>query len=344
MSTLLESKPAPRDRLGRGLRDLRISVTDRCNFRCPYCMPAEVFGEHYAFLPRREVLSYEEIARLAAIFVDLGARKLRITGGEPLVRSDLPRLVEHLARIPGVEDLALTTNGYLLAAQARALRDAGLRRVTVSLDALDPVVFGRMNGLELPVERVLEGLEAAARVGLTPLKINSVVVAGENESEILPLARRFRGTPHVLRLIEFMDVGTLNRWDATRVVPAREILARIDAEHPLDPIEPSYAGEVAQRFRYRDGQGEIGIIGSVTQPFCGGCTRARLSADGRLFTCLFAAQGTSLKEPLRAGASDDALRDRIRGIWTRRADRYSEERATLRAQSGGRVEMYQIGG
>ncbi len=334
----------PRDRLGRGLRDLRISVTDRCNFRCPYCMPAEVFGEHYAFLPRREVLSYEEITRLAAIFVELGARKLRITGGEPLVRSDLPRLVEQLARIPGVDDLALTTNGYLLAGQAQRLRDAGLRRITVSLDALDPRIFARMNGLELSVERVLEGLEAAERAGLAPLKINSVVVAGENESEILPLARRFRGTPHVLRLIEFMDVGTLNRWDATRVVPAREILARIEAEHPLEPIEPSYAGEVAQRFRYRDGRGEIGIISSVSQPFCGACTRARLSADGRLFTCLFAAHGTNLKEPLRSGASDAELRDLLTGIWTQRADRYSEERATLRAQSGGRIEMYQIGG
>jgi cyclic pyranopterin phosphate synthase len=336
--------PAPRDLRGRLLRDLRISVTDRCNFRCPYCMPSEVFGEHYAFLPRREVLSYEEIARLAAIFVELGARKLRITGGEPLLRSDLPRLVEQLARLDGVEDLALTTNGYLLAGQAQALRDAGLRRVTVSLDALDPQIFGRMNGLDLPVARVLEGLEAAERVGLAPLKINCVVVAGENESELLPLARRFRGTLHVLRLIEFMDVGTLNRWDSTRVVPAREILARIGAEHPLEPVAPTYAGEVAQRYRYRDGQGEIGIISSVSQPFCGDCTRARLSADGRLFTCLFAATGTSLKEPLRAGASDAALREQIAGIWARRSDRYSEERATLRAQASGRVEMYQIGG
>ena len=337
------TSPVPRDRRGRLLRDLRISVTDRCNFRCPYCMPAEVFGEHYAFLPRREVLSYEEIARLAALFVELGARKLRITGGEPLVRADLPRLIEQLARIPGVEDLALTTNGYLLAAQAQALRDAGLRRATVSLDALDPRIFARMNGMDLSVERVLEGLEAAERAGLAPLKINSVVVAGENESELLPLARRFRGTPHVLRLIEFMDVGTLNRWDPARVLPAREILARISAEHPLEPIAPSYPGEVAQRFRYRDGQGEIGMISSVSQPFCGGCTRARLSADGRLFTCLFAAEGTSLKDPLRAGASDAALRELVTGIWTRRSDRYSEERATLRAQ-GGRVEMYQIGG
>ena len=339
-----ETVPAPRDRRGRLLRDLRISVTDRCNFRCPYCMPAEVFGEHYAFLPRREVLSFEEITRLAGLFAELGARKLRITGGEPLVRAELPKLVAQLARIPGVEDLALTTNGYLLAGQAQALRDAGLRRVTVSLDALDPQIFARMNGVDLSVARVLEGLEAAERVGLAPLKINCVVVGGQNESEILPLARRFRGTPHVLRLIEFMDVGTLNRWDAARVVPAREILARIDAEHALEAIAPSYPGEVAQRFRYRDGQGEIGIISSVSQPFCGGCTRARLSADGRLFTCLFASQGTSLKDPLRAGASDDALLEQIAQIWTRRADRYSEERATLHPQPGGRVEMYQIGG
>jgi GTP 3',8-cyclase len=338
------STQGPLDRRGRPLRDLRISVTDRCNFRCPYCMPAEVFGENYRFLPRREVLSYEEIARLAALFVGLGARKLRITGGEPLVRSDLPRLVEQLARIAGVEDLALTTNGYLLAAQARALRDAGLRRVTVSLDALDPQIFARMNGRDLAVAQVLEGIDAAERVGLAPLKINCVVVAGENESEILPLARRFRGTPHILRLIEFMDVGTLNHWGAERVVPAREILARIAAEHPLEPIGATYPGEVAQRYRYRDGQGEIGLIASVTQPFCGACTRARLSADGRLFTCLFAAQGTDLKSVLRSGASDAELLERIGGIWRARADRYSEERAKLGAQAAERIEMYQIGG
>ena len=333
---------APRDRLGRGLRDLRISVTDRCNFRCPYCMPAEVFGEHYAFLPRREVLSYEEIARLATLFAELGARKLRITGGEPLVRADLARGIEQLARIPGVEDLALTTNGYLLAAQAQALRDAGLRRVTVSLDALDPAIYARMNGRDLSVVRVLEGIDAAERAGLAPLKINCVVVAGENESELLPLARRFRGTPHVLRLIEFMDVGTLNRWGAERVVPAREILARIAAEFPLEPVDPSYTGEVARRYRYRDGQGEIGIISSVTQPFCGDCTRARLTAEGALVTCLFAACGRDLKGPLRGGASDEELLARMAGSWRGRADRYSEERASQTRSE--KVEMYHIGG
>jgi cyclic pyranopterin phosphate synthase len=337
------------DRLGRPLRDLRISVTDRCNFRCPYCMPAEVYGERYQFLPKPEVLSFEEIERLAAVFVSLGARKLRLTGGEPLVRSELPKLVAGLAAIRGVDDLALTTNGFLLAEHAQALRDAGLRRVTVSLDSLDDEVFRRMAGREYSVDRVLDGIAAAERAGLAPIKLNCVVQRGVNEHTLVDLARRFRGTGHVMRFIEFMDVGTRNRWDVSQVVPAREVVARIDAAFPLEPLDPGYRGEVAQRYRYRDGAGEIGVIASVTRPFCGDCTRARLSPEGKLLTCLFAATGRDLKGPLRAGASDDELRALVTGVWRARTDRYSEERAVELARSGKveprpKVEMYRIGG
>ena len=333
------------DTLDRPLRDLRISVTDRCNFRCPYCMPAEVFGEKYAFLPKKEILSFEEIERVARLCVELGARKLRITGGEPLLRAELPVLTSRLAQLAGVEDLALTTNGHLLARQARALAEAGLRRITLSLDSLDDETFLRMNGLRHPIGRVLEGIAAAERFGLVPLKINCVVQRGVNEASILDLARRFQGTGHVVRFIEFMDVGTLNGWELEQVVPAREILERIHAELPLEPAEPNYAGEVARRYRYCDGSGEIGVIASVTQPFCGDCTRARLSADGRLVTCLFATDGTDLKSPLRGGASDDELREILRGVWTRRTDRYSEDRAThTEFAEPARLEMYQLGG
>jgi cyclic pyranopterin phosphate synthase len=343
------SAPTLPDAFGRPLRDLRISVTDRCNFRCPYCMPAEVFGERYRFLPRPEVLTFEEVERLARVFVSLGARKIRLTGGEPLVRHELPLLVSRLAALPGVDDLALTTNGFLLAEHAQALRDAGLRRVTVSLDSLDEAVFRRMAGREYSVERVLAGIAAAERVGLAPIKINCVVQRGVNDHTLVDLARHFRGSGHTLRMIEFMDVGTLNRWDLSRVLPAREIVAILEAAFGLEPVEPAYRGEVAQRYRYRDGAGEIGVISSVTQPFCGDCTRARLSPEGRLVTCLFAATGRDLKTPLRSGASDDELRALVAGTWRARGDRYSEERAEKLVEARvleprSKIEMFRIGG
>ncbi|MFI5314445.1 MAG: GTP 3',8-cyclase MoaA [Myxococcota bacterium] len=331
------------DRRARPLRDLRISVTDRCNFRCPYCMPAEIYGERYAFLPRREILSFEEIERLARVFVRLGARKLRITGGEPLLRAQLPRLIARLAALPDSPDLALTTNGYLLAEQAQSLAAAGLRRVTVSLDSLDSEVFGRMNGLKFPVERVLEGIERAARAGLAPIKLNCVVQRGVNDHTIVELAERFRGSGMIVRFIEFMDVGTLNHWNAGDVLGAREIRDRIHGAFPLEPLAPSYRGEVASRYRYADGAGEIGIIASVSQPFCGDCTRARLSADGHLFTCLFATSGLDLKSPLRSGVGDDVLEARIAALWRARTDNYSEVRARL-ASAGDKIEMFRIGG
>jgi len=336
------------DQLERPLRDLRISVTDRCNFRCPYCMPAEIYGDGYQFLAKPELLTFEEIERLARLFVGLGVEKLRITGGEPLLRHELPRLLESLARIPGLRDLALTTNGYLLAQQATALADAGLSRITVSLDSRDPDVFRQMSGRKYGPERVFEGIAAAERAGLTTIKINCVVQRGVNDHTFVDLAQAFHGTGHIVRFIEFMDVGTLNAWDLEQVVPASEIIERIDAVLPLEPAEPNYAGEVANRYRYRDGGGEIGVIASVTAPFCGGCTRARLTIEGRLITCLFAAGGADLRTPLRDGATDAELVERIRGIWTRRTDRYSEERAALTPAPGDKprpkIEMYQIGG
>ncbi len=339
----------PVDRLGRRLHDLRISVTDRCNFRCTYCMPREVFGRDYAFLPRAEILTFEEITRLARLFVRNGVSKLRITGGEPLVRKDLPDLVRQLATIGGVADLALTTNGALLAAQAAALHEAGLRRVTVSLDSLDDTVFGAMNGVSFPVARVLQGIRAAQQVGLAPVKVNAVVKRGLNESSVLPLARYARDHGLILRLIEFMDVGQSNGWRLEDVVPAAELVEMIDAELPLVPEPPGYPGEVATRWRYRDGAGEIGVIASVTQPFCGACTRARLSAKGELFTCLFATSGMDLRALVRGGASDDEIEAAIADRWRRRGDRYSElrsaETAGLAATAGlRRVEMFAIGG
>jgi cyclic pyranopterin phosphate synthase len=329
------------------MRDLRISVTDRCNFRCSYCMPAELFGERYEFLPRSEILAFEEIERLARLFVALGVTKLRITGGEPLLRADLPRLVERLAAIPGDPDLALTTNGVLLPGLAGPLRAAGLRRVSVSLDSVDPAVFLRMNGGKLSVERVLEGIEAAERAGLAPLKLNCVVQRGVNEDGLVDLARRFRGSGHVVRFIEYMDVGNRNGWDLSQVVPAEEIARRLDEALGIEPLERTYPGEVAERWRYRDGSGELGIIASVTRPFCGACTRARLTTDGRLVTCLFATRGTDLRGPLRAGASDAELRALLEGVWLRRADRYSEIRAAATERPRGRsrkLEMYELGG
>ncbi len=339
----------PLDRLGRPLHDLRISVTDRCNFRCPYCMPAEIYGEHYPFPPRPQLLSFEEIERLARLFVELGAEKIRITGGEPLLRHQLPRLIERLAALEGLRDLTLTTNGVLLGKQAQALAGAGLRRVTVSLDSHDDRVFGRMNGRGFRTGPVLEGIEEAARAGLRPIKINCVVQRGVNQDSVVELARLFKGSGHIVRFIEFMDVGTLNHWNLSGVVPAREIVERIDAELPLEPAEPNYRGEVARRWRYRDGGGEIGVIASVSAPFCGDCTRARLTIEGKLVTCLFASDGADLRGPMRAGASDAELRERITSVWAARSDRYSEERAAHTDAAGHtpqnpKIEMYQIGG
>jgi cyclic pyranopterin phosphate synthase len=333
------------DTLGRPLRDLRISVTDRCNFRCVYCMPKEVFGRDYRFLPRRELLTFEEIERVARVCVELGVRKLRITGGEPLLRRDLEDLIARLAALsprPGELDVTLTTNGALLAQKARALAAAGLSRVTVSLDSLDDEVFRKMNDVDFPVARVLGGIDAAAAAGL-PVKVNVVVKRGLNEGSILDIARRFRGTGHTVRFIEYMDVGATNGWRMDDVVPAAEIVATIGREFPLEPVEPAYRGEVAERYRYRDGAGEIGVIASVTQPFCGDCTRARLSADGRLYTCLFAVRGHDMRALLRSGAPDSEVDGAIRAIWERRGDRYSELR-TEQTSRLRKVEMSYIGG
>jgi GTP 3',8-cyclase len=331
------------DQRARPLRDLRISVTDRCNFRCGYCMPKELFGRDFAFLPRAELLSFEEITRLARLFAEQGVTKVRLTGGEPLLRRDLERLVEMLAGLDGITDVALTSNGAMLAAKARALADAGLTRVTVSLDALDDDVFGAMNDVGFPVARVLAGIDAAADAGLTPVKVNMVVRRGVNDHCLLPMADHFRRRGHTLRFIEFMDVGTTNRWALHDVVPVAEILRTIEARWPLRPLQPNYQGEVATRYRYRDGAGEIGLIASVTQPFCGSCTRARLSAEGKLHTCLFAAGGHDLRALLRGGASDQDIARRLRSIWITRADRYSEARSPLTV-GRPKVEMSYIGG
>ncbi len=334
------------DRFRRPFRDLRISVTDRCNFRCTYCMPAEIFGERYHFLPKAELLTFEEITRLARTFVKLGAVKVRLTGGEPLVRNEIEKLVEGLSGVEGIQDLTMTTNGYLLAQKAQALKDAGLHRVTVSLDTLDDEIFKKMNGRGFGTQRVLEGIEAAERVGLRPIKVNAVVQRGVNDHTIVDLARFCKERGYIVRFIEYMDVGTLNGWRMEHVVPAEEIVARINAEMPLEPIESNYQGEVALRYRYRDG-GEIGIIASVTKPFCGDCTRLRLSPEGRLFTCLFASNGLDLRGPLRSGVTDEELESIIRDVWTNRTDRYSKERAFMTEpvrQGRQRVQMYHIGG
>ena len=338
--------PAPitvLDTLGRPMRDLRISVTDRCNFRCTYCMPKEVYGADHAFLPRAEILDFEEIERVVRASVSLAVRKVRLTGGEPLVRRNLETLVALLAAIPGIDDLTLTTNGSLLARRAGALAGAGLHRVTVSLDALDDETFMRMNDVGFPVQRVLDGMAAAQAAGLGPIKVNTVVRRGLNEHAILDLAGHFRGTDTSVRFIEYMDVGHTNGWRLDDVVPAAEIISRIDARWPLEPVDPDYRGEVAQRYRYRDGAGEVGVISSVTQPFCGDCTRARLSADGHLYTCLFATTGHDLRELLRSGVDDAGLTEALRMIWTGRSDRYSELR-TLDTVDLPKVEMSFIGG
>jgi cyclic pyranopterin phosphate synthase len=324
------------------MRDLRISVTDRCNFRCRYCMPREVFDADFKFLKRDEILSFEEIARVARIFAAQGVRKLRLTGGEPLLRHDVPSLIAMLSKIPDVE-IALTTNGSLLAEQAQALADAGLTRITVSLDSLDDGVFRKMNDVDFPVARVLAGIDAAAAAGLRPIKINAVVQRGVNDHTAADLARHFRGTGHIVRFIEFMDVGKSNGWRLDDVVPGAAIVRMIGAETPLEPVGANYAGEVVRRWRYADGSGEIGVVTSVTQPFCGACTRARLSAEGKLYTCLFATTGTDLRGLLRDGSDDAAIGAAIAGVWGGREDRYSELRSEATADLP-RIEMSYIGG
>ena len=336
----------PRDTFDRPLKDLRISVMDRCNFRCPYCMPREQFHESYRFLKSTERLSFDEIVRLTRLFVRLGVRKLRLTGGEPLLRAGLPDLIGDLTSIPGVEDVALTTNGILLARHAAELKAAGLHRITVSLDSPDPQVFARMSGGFGGIEDVLDGIEHAQQAGLTPIKVNAVVQRGVNDHTVLDLVERFRGSGVIVRFIEYMDVGNRNHWQPELVVPSRELLARLSQRWPMKPLERNYPGEVAERYAFADGQGEIGFISSVTQPFCGGCSRARLSSDGGFYTCLFATSGTSLRDVMRSGASDEELSALIHRIWTARADRYSELRASLRRASGEqrKIEMYYIGG
>jgi GTP 3',8-cyclase len=331
------------DQRSRPMHDLRISVTDRCNFRCVYCMPREVFGPDFPYVPRSDLLTLEEIARVANVFVSLGVEKIRITGGEPLLRRNLERLIELLAAT-GVQDLALTTNGSLLTSEkARTLKNAGLTRITVSLDALDDAVFQSLCDTELHVSRVLEAIESAEAAGLRPIKIDAVVKRGANDGEVVPLARRFRGTGPIVRFIEYMDVGNSNHWRSEDVVPAREIVSMVAAEWPVEPVEANYFGEVAERWRYTDGAGEFGVISSVTQPFCGSCTRARLSSEGALFTCLFAERGTDLRALLRGGASDDDLREAITRVWRVRDDRYSEIRSE-ETRAAKRVEMSHIGG
>ena len=332
------------DTWGRPLRDLRISVIDRCNYRCPYCMPADIYGEGYEFLPRRHWLTPGEIKRVAGLFMQLGVTKIRITGGEPLLRRDVNEIVNSLSGLPGLQDLALTTNGSRLATQAQNLRDAGLKRITVSLDSLDEGVFRTMNGDRGGVAQVLEGIDAAQRAGLNPIKLNVVIQKGKNEHTALDLLEHFRGTGIIVRFIEYMDVGTLNGWRMDEVVTSKTLLERISARWPLTPVKPNYRGEVARRYAFEDGQGEVGFISSVSEPFCGDCHRARLSADGTVYTCLFAKLGTSLREPLRAGASDADLIGLLQSTWRGRTDRYSERRGREGQPREARVEMYRMGG
>jgi cyclic pyranopterin phosphate synthase len=346
MNNVASLDRSPLDQLNRPLRDLRISVMDRCNFRCPYCMPRERFHEHYAFMKTAERLSFEEILRLTRLFVPMGVRKLRITGGEPLLRVNLPDLIADLNAIPGVEDIAITTNGVLLAKHASELKAAGLGRVTVSLDSLDQDTFARMNGGFGRVSEVLEGIQHAQDAGLGPIKINAVIQRGTNEDGVLALVEQFRGTGITVRFIEYMDVGNRNDWREQLVVPSRDLQARIHERWPLRAVKPDYIGEVARRYAFEDGQGEVGFISSVTQPFCGACSRARLSSDGSFYTCLFAQTGTDLRAPLRAGVDDEELGRIIRNTWTQRTDRYSEQRVILRGKigTGPKVEMNYIGG
>jgi cyclic pyranopterin phosphate synthase len=332
------------DTLARPVRDLRISVTDRCNFRCVYCMPKEIFGKQFEFLRREQLLTFEEIERLTRTFAALGVEKLRITGGEPLVRRSVDELIARLAGVPGIRDITLTTNGALLARMAQRLADAGLGRVTVSLDSLDDATFRAMNDVDFPVGEVLEGIDAALAAGLAPVKVNMVVKRGTNDDDVLAMAEHFRGTGVILRFIEYMDVGATNGWQLEEVLPSAEIVSAIGARWPLEPVDPAYRGEVAARYRYRDGGGEIGLISSVTQPFCHDCTRARLSAEGKLYTCLFASRGHDLRALLRSGASDEELDERLRGLWRARSDRYSELRSQSTPLDLPKVEMSHIGG
>lgn len=334
----------PKDRLGRPLHDLRISVMDRCNFRCPYCMPRETFHEHYRFLKSSERLSFEEIARLTRLFVQLGVRKVRLTGGEPLLRPNVSELVGELTTIDGVEDVALTTNAVLLAQHAAELKANGLHRITVSLDSLDPEIFKQMSGGFGERDRVLEGIQAAVDAGLAPIKINAVIQRGLNDHTALDLVEHFRGSGVIVRFIEYMDVGNRNHWSLDRVVPSKELLQRIGVRWPLHAVEENYHGEVAERYAFADGQGEIGFISSVTNPFCGACTRARLSSEGVFYTCLFAASGLDLRTPLREGARDEDLLDLISNTWTQRQDRYSELRSSIQEHPLKKIEMYYIGG
>lgn len=334
--------PTVLDRRQRPLRDLRISVMDRCNFRCPYCMPEDKYHSNFEFLKSSERLSFEEIVRLSHLFAGLGVHKLRITGGEPLLRPNVADLVGDLSRVPGIDDIALTTNGILLAQQAAALKAAGLSRVTVSLDSLDDAVFLRMSGGRGSKAQVVEGIREAMTAGLMPIKVNTVVKRGVNEHTLVDIIEHFRGTGVIVRFIEYMDVGTINHWQASDTVPSRELLAMFREHWPMTAVEPNYRGEVASRYRLDDGSGEIGFISSVSEPFCGSCTRARLSSDGQLFTCLFASRGMDLKGPLRSGFTDEQLVQVITGVWAGREDRYSELRA--RRPAGEKVEMYYIGG
>jgi GTP 3',8-cyclase len=335
----------PRDSLGRPLHDLRISVMDRCNFRCPYCMPRETFHENYRFLKSSERLSFEEITRLTRLFVQLGVKKVRLTGGEPLLRPNVAELVGDLTALEGVQDVALTTNAVLLAQHAAELKANGLHRITVSLDTLDPEIFKTMSGGFGERDRVLDGIRAAMQAGLTPIKINAVIERGLNDHTALDLVEHFRGTGVIVRFIEYMDVGNRNHWSLERVAPSRELVARIHARWPVHPVEENYHGEVAERYAFDDGAGEVGFISSITNPFCGSCTRARLSSEGVFYTCLFARTGVDLRTPLRSGATDDALLELIRSTWTHRGDRYSELRATLKGEQPLRkIEMYYIGG
>ena len=331
------------DRFDRPFRDLRISVTDRCNFRCTYCMPAEIFGEKYQFLPKAKLLTFEEITRLAQLLIGLGAVKIRLTGGEPLVRNNVEQLVSMLSKLPGLKDLTMTTNGYLLPQKAQLLKDAGLDRISISLDSLDEETFKVMNGRGFSTNKVIDGISAAEEAGFSPLKINSVVQRNVNDSSILDMARYFKERGHTVRFIEYMDVGNRNGWKLDQVVPAEEIVSKIDAEMPLEPINNNYRGEVASRYKYKDGSGEIGIISSVTNPFCGDCTRLRLSPEGRIVTCLFASLGTDLLSPIRAGASDNELTNIVTDVWRGRSDRYSEQRSSMTERTE-KVEMYHIGG
>jgi cyclic pyranopterin phosphate synthase len=339
------AEPAPRvaDRRARPLRDMRISVTDRCNFRCTYCMPKDVFGADYEFLPHGEVLTFEEIVRMARIFAGLGTEKIRLTGGEPLMRKGIERLVAMLREALPAVDLTLTTNGSALKAKARALKDAGLDRITVSLDSLDDATFRAMNDVDFPVAKVLEGIDAAAAAGLMPVKVNMVVKRGVNDHQVVDVARHFKGSGHIVRFIEFMDVGSTNHWRMDDVIPSAQVVYRISEQFPVEPAQANYSGEVAERWKYRDGSGEFGVISSVTHAFCGTCSRARLSTDGQLFTCLFAQRGYDLKAMMRAGQADDEIRGAVAAIWSGRDDHYSEIRTAETARAR-KIEMSYIGG